>query len=98
VAGLEMVGARYCPLADRRVAHLYYTGGDRRLSIYVVPGWVRLDRSQQVTRGDKTVRILRAGGATVGLVSEQPEAVEAFERALTVTMARQLESLLSADQ
>ena len=96
VAGLELVGARHCALADRRVAHVYYTGGDRRLSIFVVPGWVRLDRSQQVTRGDKTVRILRAGGATVGLVSEQPEAVEAFERALTVTMVQQLAALRPA--
>lgn len=88
--GLEMVGARHCPLGDRRVAHIYYTGGDQRLSVFVVPGWVRLDRARQVTRGDKTVRLLRAGDATVGLVSERPEAVEAFERALTVTVAEKL--------
>ena len=86
-AGLEMVGARYCPLMDRRVAHVYYTGGDQRLSVFLVPGWVRLDRTRQMTRGDKTVRLLRAGDTTVGLVSERPEAVEAFERALTITVA-----------
>jgi anti-sigma factor RsiW len=86
-AGLELVGARHCSLLDRRVAHLYYTGGPRRLSVYVVPGWVRLDRARQVTRGGRTVRLLHAGNATVGLVSEQPEAVEAFERALTITVA-----------
>ena len=88
--GLEMIGARHCPLGDRRVAHIYYTGGDQRLSVYVVPGWVRLDRARQMTRGDKTVRLLRAGDTTVGLVSERPEAVEAFERALTVTVAEEL--------
>jgi hypothetical protein len=51
---------------------------------------VRLDRARQVMRGDKTVRLLRAGDATVGLVSERPEAVEAFERALTITVAEKL--------
>ena len=86
-AGLEMVGARYCPLMDRRVAHVYYTGGDQRLSVFLVPGWVRLDRPRQTTRGGTTVRLLRAGDTTVGLVSERPEAVEAFERALTITVA-----------
>ena len=72
----------------RHVAEvLHYTGGDQRLSVYVVPGWVRLDRPRQMTRGNTTVRLLRAGDATVGLVSERPEAVEAFERALTITVA-----------
>ena len=87
-AGLEMVGGRHCALADRRVAHVYYTGGQHRLSLYVVPGWVRLGRTREMVRGDKTVRILHAGGATVGLVSEQREAVEAFERALTTSYAQ----------
>jgi anti-sigma factor RsiW len=86
-AGMEMVGARYCALMDRRVAHVYYTAGDQRISVFVVPGWVRLDRTLQMTRGRRTVRLLRAGEATVGLVGERPEAVEAFERALTITVA-----------
>jgi anti-sigma factor RsiW len=87
VGELELVGGRHCPLGDRRVAHVYYTGGDHQLSVYVVPGWLRLGQSRQMTRGDKTVRLLRTGGLTVGLVSEQPQAVEAFERALTITVA-----------
>src|SRR5207247_1634737 len=37
-AGLELVGARYCPLIDRRVGHVYYVGGGRHLSVYAVPG------------------------------------------------------------
>lgn len=89
VGDLELVGGRHCPLGDRRVAHVYYTGGDHQLSVYVVPGWVRLGGSRQMTRGDKTVRLLRTGGITVGLVSEQAQAVEAFERALTITVAQQ---------
>ena len=85
-AGLELLGGRRCPILARRVGHVYYSSGEHRLSVFVVPGWVRLDRARQGRRGDKTVRLLRVGGATVGLVSEQAEAVEAFERALTTTM------------
>jgi anti-sigma factor RsiW len=96
-AGLALVGGRHCSILGRRVAHVYYTGGDHRLSVYVVPGWVRLGRTREVTRGDKTVRLLSAGGATVGLVSEQAEAVEAFERALTTTYAlARVQALLRA--
>lgn len=97
VGELELVGARHCPLGDRSVAHVYYTGGDHQLSLYLVPGWVRLGRSREMTRGDKTVRLLRVGGATVGLVSEQPEAVQAFERAMTVTVALTRVTLPAAD-
>src|SRR5262249_27209023 len=39
--GLELVGGRFCPLLDRKVAHLYYEGEKRRLSLYVVPGPAR---------------------------------------------------------
>jgi anti-sigma factor RsiW len=85
-AGLDMVGGRRCPILARRVGHVYYSSGDHRLSVYVVPGWVRLDRTRQDRRGDKTVRLLRVGGATVGIVSEEPGAVDAFERALTTTL------------
>jgi hypothetical protein len=84
--GLEMVGGRRCPILARRVGHVYYSSGQHRLSVFVVPGRVRLDRTRQTRRGDTTVRLLRLGGATVGVVSEQAEAVEAFERALTTTM------------
>ena len=86
-AGLDLVGGRLCPLADRRVGHVYYTGGQHKLSLFVVPGWVRLDRQHTVQAGDRTVRLLRVGGSTVGLVSEEREAVERFEQALTTTVA-----------
>lgn len=86
-AGVELVGGRHCGVINRTLAHVYYTGGEHRLSLYVVPGWVRGGRSREMRRGDKTVRILHTGGVTVGLVSEQPEIVEAFERALTTTYA-----------
>jgi anti-sigma factor RsiW len=86
--GLELVGARYCPLIDRRVSHLYYTGGGRHLSLYAVPGSVRFPREFAANPRDRVVRLLRVDGQTVGLVGERPEDVAAFERALTATYAR----------
>jgi len=85
-AGLELVGARYCPLLDRSVAHLYYTNGDHRLSLFVVPGPVRETREELRPRGN-FVRLVRVGGTTVGIVSEEERAVDAFARALSTTMA-----------
>lgn len=85
-AGLELAGARYCPLLDRSVAHLYYTNGDHRLSLFVVPGPVREGPRELRPRGN-FVRLLRVGGSTVGLVSEEERAVEVFERALSTSMA-----------
>lgn len=87
-AGLELIGARYCPLVDRRVGHLYYAGRGRHLSIYAVPGSVRFSRDYEDHPGARVVRLLRVEGRTVGLVGERPEDVAAFERALTSTYAR----------
>lgn len=86
--GLELIGARYCPLVDRRVGHLYYAGRGRHLSVYAVPGSVRFARDFLDTPGGRVVRLLRIEGRTVGLVGERPEDVAAFERALTSTYAR----------
>ena len=86
--GLELVGARYCPLIDRRVGHVYYVGGGRHLSIYAVPGSVRFAREFLSSPRDRVVRLIRVEDRTVGLVGERPEDVAAFERALTATYAR----------
>jgi anti-sigma factor RsiW len=86
--GLELVGARYCPLIDRRVGHVYYVGHGRHLSIYAVPGSVRFAREFLSSPRARVVRLIRLEGRTVGLVGERPEDVAAFERALTATYAR----------
>jgi len=85
--GVELVGGRFCPLIDRRVAHLYYAGEREHLSLYVVPGAARFSGTFVARRGDRTVRLLRTGGETIALVSEDPATVEAFRRALSVTRA-----------
>jgi len=86
--GLELIGGRPCRLIDRGVAHLYYGNQDKRLSVFVVPGSVRLDRSLRTKRGGESIALLRVGGSVVGLVSDDSASVEAFSRALTVSVAR----------
>jgi anti-sigma factor RsiW len=86
--GLELVGARYCPLLDRKVGHVYYVGRGRHVSLYAIPGSVRFSGDFLDTTAGRVVRLLRIEGRTVGLVGERPEDVAAFERALTSRYAR----------
>jgi anti-sigma factor RsiW len=86
-AGLTLVGARYCMLMDRRVAHLYYADREHRLSLHVVPGPVRFAWPQRRQSMGRTVQLLHSGGLAVGLTSEEPEVVDAFTRALSVQTA-----------
>jgi anti-sigma factor RsiW len=88
--GLELLGARYCPLVDRWVGHVYYAGRGRHVSLYVVPGSVDFPRDFVADPLGRVVRLLRVEGRTVALVGERPEDVAAFERALTATYARLL--------
>jgi anti-sigma factor RsiW len=87
-ASTELVGARFCPLIDRQVAHLYYSGDDVNLSVFVVPGSVRLQGPYHAQHLGETVHLLHVGGTVVGLVSTSEQAVEAVERGLTRTVAR----------
>ncbi len=88
-AGLVLVGARICPLLDgTRVAHLYYVGEEEhRVSVYVVPHGVRFHTSFAETTSGASVRLMHVGTATVGIVAEQPDDLDAFTRALSTTVA-----------
>jgi anti-sigma factor RsiW len=86
--GLELVGGRYCPLLDgSKVAHLYYTGRDRHLSLFVLAHDARFHELYTSSEGGHAVRLMRVGGSTLGLVSEHSEDVEAFRAALTTVVA-----------
>ena len=85
---IELRGARYCALMDRQVAHLYYSGDDVNLSLFVVPGSVRIGHTHKGQHLGQTVQLLRVGGTVVGVVSSSADAVEAVERSLTRTVAR----------
>jgi hypothetical protein len=77
-----------CALIDRRVAHLYYSGDDVNLSLFVLPGSVRMEGAYDAEALGQTVRLRRVGGTLVGVVSSSEAAVETLERALTRTVAR----------
>jgi anti-sigma factor RsiW len=87
VAGLGLVGARYCPLFDRFVAHLYYTSGDRHASLFVLKGPARFREVYEGRIGAQTVLLFRSAGTTIGIVSERAQDAESFRRRFTTTMA-----------
>jgi anti-sigma factor RsiW len=85
--GLDLVGGRYCRLFDRTVAHVYYGGGEHQLSLFVIPGSVRFDRSFAWSGSGTTVNLLRVAGSNVALVSTDAPSVATFRRALERTIA-----------
>jgi len=87
VAGLGLVGARYCSLLDRFAAHLYYVGGDRHASLFVLQGPARFDTAYEGQIGGQTVLMLRSAGTMVAIVSERREDAEALRRKFTTTVA-----------
>ena len=87
VGGVELVGGRYCPLVDRKVAHLYYAGEKRHLSLYVVPGPARFGNHLVTRKQGENVRLLHTGGMTLAVVSEDADLVDAFQRALSTSRA-----------
>jgi hypothetical protein len=84
----ELVGARYCPLADRVAAHVYYGGGGEGLvSVFLLSGPARIgDGWSGMSRG-LHVRLLRAVGRTLAIVGESEADVAATARAFTLTVA-----------
>jgi anti-sigma factor RsiW len=87
--GLDLVGGRYCRLLDRTVAHVYYGGGggEHQLSLFVIPGAVRFDRSFMWSGGGITVNLLEVAGSNVALVSTDAPSIAVFRRALERTVA-----------
>jgi hypothetical protein len=60
-AGAEgLVGARYCPLADRVAAHVYYGGGGGVVSVFLLSGPARIGDGWTGTARGLHVRLVRA--------------------------------------
>ena len=81
VNGLTLVGARLCPLADRRVAHIYYVAADRRVSLYVVPEPLHMRRTYHGRSGELVVHMQRVASRTVGVVAAREDDARAFAAA-----------------
>jgi hypothetical protein len=87
-AGLELTGARFCPLPDgSRVAHVYYSGSTGTASLFIVPHGVRFDTRYAGLTSGRVVRLVRVAGAVVGVVADRSDVADAFCSTLTVTIA-----------
>jgi hypothetical protein len=84
---VELVGARYCPLVDRVAAHVYYNGGARPVSVFLLSGPARIGDGWVGTVRGLRVRLLHAVGRTLAIVGESPAEVDAAARAFTTTVA-----------
>lgn len=87
-AGLQLQGARYCPLLDgTSVAHVYYRDGRRRLSLFVIPRGLRMEGPLSTTALGREVRLVGHGEQTLGVVGESAADVEALSAALLTRAA-----------
>jgi anti-sigma factor RsiW len=85
---LSLVGGRYCPIGDRFAAHVYYAGRKGRLSLFVVPGPLRFEGHYEAEVRGHAVRFLRTAGATLAIVADERDAVDAFAKEFAQTVAR----------
>jgi anti-sigma factor RsiW len=89
----RLVGGRYCILAGlTRAAHVYYVSPDGGLSVFLVPHYVRVDRSFADESHGMAVRLVHAGGSVVGIVGRTRSAVDAMEQALRPIVTASLEA------
>lgn len=97
LAGTRLSGARYCYLPDiSSVPHLYYTGGSRPLSLFVLAHGARFADGYTTSSGGRTVALLRLEGRPVGVVGERPDDVAAAVRRLRGgVLAAELQALAS---
>jgi hypothetical protein len=85
----DLVGVRYCALADRVAAHVYYGGaGARPLSIFLLSGPVRIGDGWSGRARGLHVRLVRAAGLTVAIVGESEADVAGAARSFTSTVAK----------
>lgn len=89
--GLELVGARFCPLlTGAQAPHLYYSAADgRHVSLFLVPHRVAMDARYERQASGEMVHLLRREGVVVALVGA-PADVAAVEGALASTVAWRL--------
>ncbi len=71
LGGPRLFGGRYCLLADAsRVPHVYYTGGSRPLSVFVLVRAGRFEDGYSTRSAGHSVALLHVDGRAVGVVGE----------------------------
>ncbi len=84
-----LVGARYCPLADRVAAHVYYGGdGSGIVSVFLLSGPVRLHDGWSGKARGLHVRLVRAAGRTLAVVGESADDVATTAQSFVTTVAK----------
>jgi hypothetical protein len=83
LAEARLFGARYCRLADNSsVPHVFYTGGPRPLSLFVLAHAARFEDGYTTDWDGRTVALVLFEGRAVGVVGERSEDVAAALRRL----------------
>jgi hypothetical protein len=82
----ELVGVRYCPLADRVAAHIYYGGRGSVVSVLVLSGPARVGDGWAGEIDGFQVRLFRSAGRTIAVVGKVEADVDAVSRALLVSV------------
>lgn len=85
---LALVGGRFCWLPDAsRAAHLYYSGDEGQVSVFLVPHRVRMNDDHAAHIAGRTVALVRLGSSIVGVVGEDESQVGAFVSRLRTSVA-----------
>lgn len=92
--GLELVGARYCPLLSLTSApHLYYASAEHQVSLFVIPHGVRVPSgARTIGMRRHAIQLLRVAGTTVGIVADDEQQAAAFRRSFEQMVAARLGS------
>jgi hypothetical protein len=84
---VDIVGVRYCPLADRIAAHVYYGGDGSLVSVFVLSGAARIGNGWSGESHGLQVRLIPSAGRTVSVVGESAPDVDAVARAFRSSRA-----------
>jgi hypothetical protein len=82
-----LVGARYCSLVDRVVAHVLYEGDQTSVSLFVITGTLRFGSHWSAEVRGLHMRFVRSAGRTLAIVGESEDDVRAALRAFATSVA-----------
>ncbi len=87
VRDLTLIGVRYCPLADRIAAHIFYGSERGQISVFVLAGPARIGAGWAGSVGRLHVHLLHSAGRTLAIVGPSSADVDAMARAFRTSLA-----------